>query len=53
MSREQACEHKTRVPYEPESSVGDESDYQSRCVDCGAVLRDPPNATWGFTRRSR
>jgi hypothetical protein len=37
------CEHAERWPYYPESSVGDESDYQSQCVRCGQVLRDPPN----------
>jgi len=36
-------EHTKRVPYYPQRSVGDESDYQSRCVECGAILRDPPN----------
>lgn len=39
------CEHTSRRPYEPERSVGDESDYQSECRDCGAILRDPPTRT--------
>lgn len=39
----QKCKHEKRKPYYPESSVGDESDYQSRCIKCGQVLREAPN----------
>ena len=37
------CQHPRRVRYTPEFSVGDESDYESSCLDCGAVLRQRPN----------
>jgi len=40
---EDVCRHLKRRPYDPEWSVGDESDYQSRCISCGQVLRDAPN----------
>jgi hypothetical protein len=39
-----SCPHRNRTPWEPDSSTGDESDYQSRCTLCATVLRDPPNA---------
>ena len=41
---QKGCSHQVRVAYEPEFSVGDESDYESRCVACGCVLRWAPNA---------
>lgn len=37
------CAHVRRRPHEPEFSVGDGSDYESRCCACGQVLREPPN----------
>lgn len=43
MLRGNACRHLRRVLYEPASSLGDESDYNSRCADCGALLRQEPN----------
>ena len=42
--RASECSHQVRRPYEPESSLGDESDYRSRCAGCGCVLRWEPNA---------
>jgi hypothetical protein len=36
------CQHTRRVVFEPESSTGDESDYASKCIDCGAILRMEP-----------
>jgi hypothetical protein len=37
------CLHRLRKPYYPQSTVGDESDYQSWCQICGQILRDEPN----------
>src|SRR5438105_5313122 len=39
----QPCQHKRTVPYEPEFSVGDESDYSWYCLDCGQVFRARPS----------
>lgn len=37
------CLHLRRRHFEPEFSVGDESDHTSECVDCGQPLRSPAN----------
>jgi hypothetical protein len=38
------CQHPKRRPYDSGWSIGDSSDYISKCLDCGQVLREEPNA---------
>ena len=37
------CDHPSRYEYEPAETVGDGSDYRSKCLHCGAILRQEPN----------
>lgn len=42
-SNPHTCFHVNRIPFLPTSSVGDDSDYESECTSCGAILRQRPN----------
>jgi hypothetical protein len=42
--KDRVCKHLRRRPYDSGWSIGDSSDYISKCLDCGQVLREEPNA---------
>jgi hypothetical protein len=43
LTQRPSCQHSKRFPYTPAFSTGDESDYESYCISCRTVLREPPN----------